>query len=205
MARSTLSIRYLGTADQMPLDLFFSPRRFVRHTFTPGSSHDVTSICTADELNSSAQFVALVDAGLFSVTTVAGNDVAPLVAGAAAPSLAGVAVPQVLRFVLATGGSAGTADDVTLYTAAAPFAMRIVDAWMLVVQDGSGDTVQIRTEAADAGTALTAVITCTVAGLNRMAGATPTVTTTIAKNASLFARRADRSVTGELFLLVLPV
>lgn len=72
MARSTLSIRYLGLG-QYSLDLKFNERKQLRHTFISGESLDVTNICTVDELDQNETFAALKDAGTFSETFTRGS------------------------------------------------------------------------------------------------------------------------------------
>ncbi len=114
----------------------------------------------------------------------------------------GIGVAQVLRVVLTSGGAAGTADDVSVYTANAPYKFRIVDAYAVIATAHAG-AMALYSLASGAGTKYCADIDPTSAGINRQVGTTPTVTSTVAANGSLFLNRADRSVTGELFVTII--
>lgn len=130
-----------------------------------------------------------------------------------APS-SGLNVPRLLGFQAApfslyvpcaSGGAAGTADDVTVWNAAAPFAMRITDATFRVSTAAVASTVALRTAAAGAGSvvlpdaaAATQTFSSGTVGVFRDAAS---ATATVALNGSLFIRRSDRSVVGELQLV----
>lgn len=207
MARSTLSIRYDGTTNDYILDITFERGRYVRNTFSPGESYDVTDICTAVELSHNAAFAALVAAGTFAVVQTVGADIGGIAPGQLSVALAGtspltaIGIPVVMRFACAASGATGTADDVTLFSSAAPFKMRILDAVMYTSTAGAGGTTAILyTQAAAAGTQLSAAMSTAAAGVSRPAGTTPTATSTIAAAGSMFLRRTDRSHVGTLVI-----
>lgn len=97
-----------------------------------------------------------------------------------------------------TAGAAGTADDVTIYSANAPFAFRILDVTLLTSTALALATAQLRDTAGGGGAALSSVLTTAVAGTARN---NDTVTPTVALNGSVFLRRSDRAVAGEVLIL----
>lgn len=205
MARSTLKIRYDGTAAQYPLEINnIGFRRFIRHTFVPGELFDVTDIATPNELARDAAFAALLTANTFAIVQTPGNDESGVSAGQLAPvASAGtipIGVPFVMRVAM-TAGTPGTADDVTVFSLAVPFRMRLLDAWAVISTAIGATTLSIRDTAAGAGTLMVPAIASAAAGLNRAAGTTPTVTSQVAENGSLFIRRSDRGVAGTVFIM----
>lgn len=114
------------------------------------------------------------------------------------------AVPFVVHVTAASGGTAGTADDVTIWNANAPFALRILDAQFRVSTAVGGSSAALRTASGGGGSvvlpdpaAATQTFSTAAAGvLEDLA----TATATVAANGSLFLRRSDRSVVGELTL-----
>jgi len=115
-----------------------------------------------------------------------------------------IAVPFMVYISCASGGSAGTADDVTIWNAAAPFALRILDAQLRVSTAVGGSSAALRTASGgggsvvlpDPGSATQTFSTATTGVLEDLA----TATATVASGGSLFLRRSDRSVVGELML-----
>lgn len=103
-----------------------------------------------------------------------------------------------------SGGSSGTADDVTIWNAAAPFALRILDAQLRVSTAVGGSSAALRTASGGGGSvvlpdpaAATQTFSTAATGvLEDLA----TATATVAAGGSLFLRRSDRSVVGELVL-----
>jgi hypothetical protein len=114
------------------------------------------------------------------------------------------AVPFYVFVSCPSGGSAGTADDVTVWSANAPYALRILDASLLVSTAVVGSDAALRTAAAGAGTVVLpdialATRTFTTAAVGPV-DAVASATATVALSGSLFLRRSDRSVVGELML-----
>jgi hypothetical protein len=206
MARTKLEIQFNGSPD-FPLDLMLTyPRQFIRHVFKSAQEKfDVTDLCTADELNRNPAWSALVAAGTFSlVVTPGSDDVGDLTASKVAVAGSdGVSVPVVLRQAFVTGGAAGTADDVTVFNASAPYKFRIVDVWLVVADAEAASTVQLRTASGGLGSVLSAEIDTAALGIARQAGTGLTSTAIVAKNGSVYLRRSDRNVAGELFMLVI--
>ncbi len=103
-----------------------------------------------------------------------------------------------------SGGAAGTADDVTVWSAAAPFALRILDATMRVSTAVALASSALRTASGGGGSVVLpdpAIATQTFS--NATTGPHDDVavaTATVAAGGSLFLRRSDRSVVGELVL-----
>jgi hypothetical protein len=115
-----------------------------------------------------------------------------------------LAIPFMVYVSCPSGGAAGTADDVTIWNAAAPFAMRIIDAQLRVSAAVGGSSAALRTASGGGGSvvlpdpaAATQTFSTAATGvLEDLA----TATATVAANGSLFLRRSDRSVVGELML-----
>lgn len=102
-----------------------------------------------------------------------------------------------------TAGAGGAADDVTIADANVPFRMRIVDALFLTTAgDAGGRTVTLRSLAGGLGTAYTSAITSTATGTARN---NLTVATAVAaQSSSLFLRRSDSAIAGELTIFAQP-
>ena len=107
-----------------------------------------------------------------------------------------------IRVGLSSGGTSGTADDVTVYSAAAPRDFRIIDCWLIVSTAVVGSTVQLRTASAGGGSALSSALSSGATGTARN---NDTATRSVSAGGSVFVRRSDRSVTGSIYLLVVPI
>lgn len=115
-----------------------------------------------------------------------------------------IAEPFTVYVSCPSGGAAGTADDVTIWSAAAPFALRVLDATLRVSTAVALSSAALRTASGGAGsvvlpdptTATQTFSTAAVGPFDDVAVATATV----ASGGSLFLRRSDRSVVGELVL-----
>lgn len=100
--------------------------------------------------------------------------------------------------------AAGTADDVTIYALNAfPYKVRVLWARAIVTTNIGGSTIDVRTQAAGAGTLL-ATIDTAVAGPVAAPSAAFTASTVVTPGATvgLFLRRSDRGVAGEIHLIV---
>ncbi len=111
------------------------------------------------------------------------------------PTNAGV--PFIVYVAYAAGGG-GAADDVTVFSASAPFAFRILEAWQVTATAVALATVQARTATGGGGTALTTAMAATVTGKT---SDNSTATTTVAASGSVFLRRSDNGVAGEFIAL----
>lgn len=212
MARSTLSIRFVGASGRFPLDINLGPRQKIAKIFRAGESYDITDICSPDELNRSAEFAQLVSDGVFTITRVPGTDVELSEAISVAAETVNVTdlaevdsnhmgSMVVLRKAYTSGGSSGTPDDVTIFAATCPMGLRVVDAFTVVTTAVGASTLSVRTATAGGGTLLVAALSSGAAGLARSAGTSPTATSLVASGGSIYIRRSDRSVVGELFLV----
>lgn len=115
-----------------------------------------------------------------------------------APALAnGLGVPFTLYVNCPTGGTAGTADDVVVFSANAPFPFRILDRKLYVSTAVAAATAQLRSATAGGGSTLSSALS--VAQTGPIADASPT-TNTVATGGTLVLRRSDRSMVGELLL-----
>ena len=131
MARTKLQLLYLGTSGDFPLDVMIRyPRTFIRHIFHVGdTAFDITDVCSAPELNSNPVMAGLLDPSrsggqMFKVVEVPGQDDVQLLTGK--DRTFGIGQAKVMRVALTSGGTAGTADDVTIFNANAPFKMSLV-------------------------------------------------------------------------------
>ncbi len=101
-------------------------------------------------------------------------------------------------YVSYAAAAAGTPDDVTIFSASAPFNFRILEAWAVTSTAILLSTVECRTATGGGGSALTTAMSTTVTGKT---SDNSTVTTTVAASGSVFIRRSDRGVAGELFIM----
>jgi hypothetical protein len=97
-----------------------------------------------------------------------------------------------------TAGAAGTADDVTIYDAAAPFAFRVIDCWALFSAAVIGSTVQLRSASGGGGSALTSALSSAATGTVRN---NDTATRQVAAGGSVYVRRSDRAAAGRILIL----
>lgn len=113
------------------------------------------------------------------------------------PEASNLATPFVIR-VAFTALAAGTADDVTIYNATAPFAFRIVDCFALISTAILATTVTLRSASGGGGSALSSALSSAATGTARN---NDTATRTVASGGSLFLRRSDRGVAGEIVII----
>ncbi len=99
-----------------------------------------------------------------------------------------------------TAGAAGTADDVEIYNANAPFALRIIDVWALLNTAIVGSTIQLRSATGGGGSARSSVLSSAATGTVRN---NDTATQQVGAAGSLYIRRSDRGVAGRVLILAL--
>lgn len=112
----------------------------------------------------------------------------------------GVAVPFVFAIPL-VAGTPGTADDVSFFTANAPFGFQVVDTWGDPATAISTNTATLRTATGGGGSALSSALdfgTANVRTRNTLGSSG-----SVAKGGSLVVRRSDRGIAGTVFVLVL--
>lgn len=112
---------------------------------------------------------------------------------------AGLGIASVVKKVI-TAAAAGTPDDVTIYSANAPFAFTVLDCWMIVTTAIAASTVTLRTAAGGGGSVRSSALDSATTGKKR--DAITTAVNTIAAGGTLVARRSDRGVAGELYILI---
>lgn len=126
--------------------------------------------------------------------------------GDAAVPATGASDEIVQRTPLASGGSTGTADDVTVYAQGALPApkMRVVDAWAILSTVVASSHIQLYTQPAAAGSLVTSISSATAGRAGTETSNTATVVLTNGPTVGLYAHRTDRSVVGELFVVLRP-
>lgn len=100
-----------------------------------------------------------------------------------------------------TAAGPGAADDVTVYASAVPYAMRFVDVWCDVATAISAKTAQLRTATAGGGSALSDAFDCATTGVKRNTAVT--ASSTVAAGSSIYLRRSDNGLAGEVFILAM--
>ena len=170
-------IRDNGSAENDRTNLNFLNSSTISLTVTDDSGNDELEI-TAD------------------VTSLPSATVTPtMVAVFGTPTNTGVTF---VVYVSYAAGAGGSADDVTVFNASAPFAFRILEAWQVTATAVALATVQARSASGGAGSALTTAMLASVTGKT---SDNSTATTTVAASGSVFLRRSDSGVAGEFFCL----
>jgi hypothetical protein len=99
-----------------------------------------------------------------------------------------------------TALATGAADDVTIYSANAPFAFRILNVTFLVSAAIAASTLVLRDTSGGGGAALSSTFDSAATGIAPVTAAW-TASSTVAANGSLFVRRSDRAVAGEVIVI----
>ena len=137
------------------------------------------------------------DITVSSSGTVFTVDAATITPAKLAVVAANVGATFAIRVTFAAG-TPGSADDVTIYSGDAPFAFRILDVTLLTSTLIALSTAQLRDTAGGGGAALSSAMTTAVVGTARN---NDTATPTVAANGSVFLRRSDQGVAGEVIIL----
>ena len=124
------------------------------------------------------------------------------VATGAATTAAEAGIPFVLRSIF-TAGTPGTAGDISIYTANAPFKFRVVDAFCIVTTGIAAKYITLRTATAAGGTAVTSAMSAATSG-SLVRNALTTASQTIAAGGSLVIRLDDIGLAGEVFVTCYP-
>lgn len=103
-------------------------------------------------------------------------------------------------YVAFAAGGGGSADDVTIYSASAPFAFRVLKTFVYISTAIAGKSVQVRSATAGGGTAISSLFAADVATEDPIITTSITATTTVAANGSAFIRRSDNGLAGEVIL-----
>jgi hypothetical protein len=94
-------------------------------------------------------------------------------------------------------GVVGTPDDVTV-DAPLPLGLRLLDVWLHVTTAVGGSTAQLRSATGGGGIGLTTALSTAATGLVRN---TSSLTPTRAAGQSIFLRRSDRGIAGDVCIL----
>lgn len=171
---------------------------FVSSMYTTiAASASITTKRTIAQVAADQQLISLITSSAVSIafTEETGDDVGGL--GDLDP---GVASTRTIRKTF-TAGAGGSADDVVIYTASAPFPCVIVDVVAIVSTAVSGSTLTLRDTAAGAGTALSDALASATTGVKR--NTTATTAPAVARNGSLIIRRSDSGIAGQVIVTVL--
>lgn len=114
-----------------------------------------------------------------------------------APETTSRGVPFIIRTSCPASGAAGTADDVEVFNAAAPFGFRILDVTLYTSTAVAAATCTLRSASGGGGSALSSALAVATTGVARNNN---TATATVASAGSVFLRRTDRSHVGELVI-----
>lgn len=107
---------------------------------------------------------------------------------------------EAIRLGFTSGGSAGTADDVTIFNTANPVNIRICAYDLYVSAAVLLATISLRSAAGGGGNLYLELNSASTPG--RRGPLDSTQSPTVVVNGSLYMRRSDRSVEGELILYV---
>lgn len=102
-----------------------------------------------------------------------------------------------------TAGVAGTPDDVTVYALnALPYKCRVIDAYAIISTAIGASTLQIRSQAAGAGTLCAEISSAALGKAEWDSTVTATQVLTPGSSVGLFIRRSDRGVAGEVVVVL---
>lgn len=101
-------------------------------------------------------------------------------------------------YVAFSAGAGGSPDDVTIYSSAAPFNFRILEAWLVTATAVAASTVIARTATGGLGSTLTTAISATATGKT---SDNSTATTTVASGGTVVLRRSDSAIAGEFIIM----
>ncbi|HJU22758.1 MAG TPA: hypothetical protein VJ891_09625 [Casimicrobiaceae bacterium] len=118
------------------------------------------------------------------------------------PAAGGVPVPCGVIWMSIAAGAGGAADDVTVYNASCPTKYRIVDCFFICTTNVATKNVTVRDASGGGGNALSSALSCNATGTAR--NNLTSGTKTVAQNGSIYLRRDDSGIAGELCILVLP-
>lgn len=163
------------------------------------ASEAITVRRTMADVDGDDSLKALVRTGVLTLTFTA--EAGDELANADTPGDGGFAVEMIYHKLCPAGGVTGTPDDVTIFNANAPFAFEIMDVQLVTSTNISMSTCTLRTAAAGGGTAVSDALSSGSTGIARNSAKTDTPA--IAKGGSLFLRRSDRAVAGELIIRVM--
>lgn len=159
-------------------------------------SEAVTTTRTMAQIDADAALKTLISVGTLGIvyTEDTGDDIAFGVLES------GIATQLAIHKTFAAGAG-GSADDVVIFNANAPFAFDIVDTQAIVGTNVSGSTLTLRDTAAGGGAALSDALSSATTGVKRNAALTSSPS--VAKGGSLIIRRSDSGIAGQLNITIL--
>jgi hypothetical protein len=128
---------------------------------------------------------------------VADDSVAPL---ALAPEAGGIATTFAIHKTFAAL-TTGTADDVTIYAANAPFAFRILRVELIVSAAVGGSVLRLRSATANGGSALSSQFAGDTVTDNPDRSIALSAFPNVAAGGTLVLRRSDRAVAGSIAMI----
>lgn len=191
-----------ATTSAEPIVTYSATANMSAERVTTSTTSIAVDIVTANQI----QFKRAALTG--DVTAPADGNATTLAAGVVAPAnlkvvTSNIAVLFLIRVAFAAGGAPATPDDVTVFSASAPFAFRIVDVRLIVSTAIALSTAQLRSASGGGGAALSSSFVTAVAGEAALS-ASWTATTTVALNGSVFLRRSDQTIAGEVLIYAVP-
>lgn len=99
-----------------------------------------------------------------------------------------------------TAGGGGSADDVVIYSANAPFKFRVLDTKIIISTVVALATVQLRDATGGGGSALSDSLAAAAVGVKR--DVLMTSTGTVSSGGTLVLRRSDNGVAGEVIVFI---
>jgi len=105
-------------------------------------------------------------------------------------------------YVPVAAGAGGSADDVTVFNATVPTKVRVADCFLITTTNVASATVTVRDASGGGGNALSSALSANATGTarNNLTAATKTV----AQSGSMYLRRSDSGVAGEIWILLIP-
>lgn len=162
------------------------------------SSGDPADISAANNDELCRRTSNTVNFGQLTAGMVPSALITPAMVAVLASSVAGA----VLVYVSFAAGAGGSADDVTVFNANAPFAFRVLKTFPWVATGVGGATLEGRSASGGGGSALSSTYDAATPTESPAITSSITATTTVAANGSYFIRRSDSGVAGEWVILV---
>jgi hypothetical protein len=136
------------------------------------------------------------------ITTDPGSIVPNAIGGVSNSSVSGGPFQDESQTFWIVAGAGGSADDVTLNSAALPYKAFITQVRFIPLTGVASSNVTLRSAAAGAGTAYSSALASVTAGT--VAATTTVATAAAAAGSSLYLRRSDSGIAGILQVSFLP-
>lgn len=188
-----------ATTSAEPIVTYAASANMSAERVTTSSTSITVDIATANQvLFKRAALTGEVTATADSNATVVADGVIDPANLAVLTSSRGVGWDIVITFA---AGGGGAADDVTIFNASAPFAFKITEIVPYITGGAAvGRTIQLRSAAGGAGAAQSDVHSAAATGRAPATVGTITALPAVALNGSVFLRRSDSAITGDLVI-----